>query len=417
MPEIGEVVVANGQVMAVSGAESRILSAGSPVYEGDEITTGPGANVEIRFSDDSILAQGPSGSMSLDNYVFDPDEPSTSEMVYKAATGTFRVVTGKIADMNPDGVQVSTPLAVIGIRGTGLDVESGDQGLKIGIFYYHRFDLVVTSPAGTRFLTDGNMLIEVFPDGTLGQPRPYTDQEKASFETLAPITSMDEVSGAEDDEDAGDDDDEANEQDSAGDEDGPDDSTGDVAEDEDIPEEFFDTIPGLLGMDSMVLVSPGDMLEYDELGLGEEVQEFLGLDEADDDDDDELIAEGEDTVSGIVIVGGEGNDVLLGSESAETLMGLGGDDYLYGACGNDCLVGGPGVDSLYGGDGNDTIAYRSGDAVNGEIVDGGTGDNTLVVLSNEADFSGCSFYGDTFSVVYLESGQTAIFAGSQISGN
>ena len=79
-----------------------------------------------------------------------------------------------------------------------------------------------------------------------------------------------------------------------------------------------------------------------------------------------------------VVVGTPGPDHLVGGSGNDVLCGLGGDDVLEGGSGNDFLDGGPGKDTLDGGSGNDTL-------VNGEVNDGGSGNNTVTPSTGVGD--------------------------------
>jgi len=69
---------------------------------------------------------------------------------------------------------------------------------------------------------------------------------------------------------------------------------------------------------------------------------------------------------GLVLLGGDGNDVLIG--------GAGGDR-LEGGNGNDALRGGAGDDTLIAGSGNDTLQGEAGK----DTLDGGSGTDSAVV--------------------------------------
>ena len=58
---------------------------------------------------------------------------------------------------------------------------------------------------------------------------------------------------------------------------------------------------------------------------------------------------------GMVIHGGNGNDVIWANKGNNVLCGDAGKDRLVGASGDDILDGGLGDDSLHGGGGNDTV--------------------------------------------------------------
>ncbi|NJB67268.1 Ca2+-binding RTX toxin-like protein [Desulfobaculum xiamenense] len=190
MEQVGKVVALVGQAFAESETGSRPLENGSPVYQGETLATASGSSLEVRFSDDSVLAQGENSHLTLDEYVYSPSDPSSSNLLVRMSEGTYRMVTGHIAEDNPDGVALRSPLATIGIRGTGVDMQIGPDGERFGIFDYHQFDLVVTTPQGTRFITDGHMILDVGADGGLGMPRPYTPLEQQQFQQLAPISTI-----------------------------------------------------------------------------------------------------------------------------------------------------------------------------------------------------------------------------------
>lgn len=107
-----------------------------------------------------------------------------------------------------------------------------------------------------------------------------------------------------------------------------------------------------------------------------------------------------DTLSGgngnDIIRGDAGNDTIYGDDGNDTLEGGDGDDVIYGGAGADVISGGYGLDAIYAGDGNDLI-LGSGISTNlAEIIDGGSGfdsvrlgvDDTtgLLVLSNVEEF-------------------------------
>lgn len=75
------------------------------------------------------------------------------------------------------------------------------------------------------------------------------------------------------------------------------------------------------------------------------------------------------------ILGTINTDVLRGTSGDDRIFGYAGDDQLYGYSGNDYLIPGFGQDRIYGGNGADTIYLED----MSQIVDGGEGDNTLIL--------------------------------------
>ncbi len=114
---IGEITVLYGKAFAEGPDGTRELATGSPIHNGETISTGGEGSLEIKFTDGALLSQGPGATVHLDDYVFDPDA-NAGEMTMNLVEGTFRSVTGQIVDMNPEGFKIDTPMATIGIRGT-----------------------------------------------------------------------------------------------------------------------------------------------------------------------------------------------------------------------------------------------------------------------------------------------------------
>ncbi len=179
---IGEITILHGKALAEGPDGVRPLSVGSPVHTGEMITTGSGGALEIKFIDGALLSQGPDATVALDEYVFDP-EADTGEMTLNLVQGTFRSVTGQIVDMNPEGFQIDTPMATIGIRGT-----TTGHGIKPGGVEQHvvlDFDnkpVVVQSVVGgpVSIITQDGMGLVARPSG-LGPVR------------LAPLSFIDNL--------------------------------------------------------------------------------------------------------------------------------------------------------------------------------------------------------------------------------
>lgn len=78
------------------------------------------------------------------------------------------------------------------------------------------------------------------------------------------------------------------------------------------------------------------------------------------------------------LFGEAGNDTLYGGGGNDMLNGVTGDDNLYGGDGDDYLNAGQGFDNMYGGAGDDELIVSYDNEVAGELVDGGTGIDTLI---------------------------------------
>jgi hypothetical protein len=123
---VGTVVYLEGSATQSVAGQNSALEVDSVVYQGATLITEPGAHLEIRFSDDTLLAQAEGTTVLIDEYVFS-GEASPASLLLNLGEGTLRALTGKIAEQNPEQFQVKTALATLGIRGTDFTVESSEQ--------------------------------------------------------------------------------------------------------------------------------------------------------------------------------------------------------------------------------------------------------------------------------------------------
>lgn len=114
---------AAGQVERQKGTASRSVTGGTSdlapgdlVFAGDEIRTGPGARLQIRFHDQSKLSLGENARITIDQFVYSPSGDSRQALAM--VSGVFRFATGQIGKLAPRNVVFRTPVAAIGIRGT-----------------------------------------------------------------------------------------------------------------------------------------------------------------------------------------------------------------------------------------------------------------------------------------------------------
>ena len=185
--QIGVVTVSYGTATAEGADGVRELTADSPIFADDVISTGDaGSAVEIKFTDGALLSQGPNSSIILDTYVFDPDQ-STGEMTVKLLEGTFRSVTGEIVDLNPGGFSLQTPLATIGIRGTTTGHTIGADGQEVHVVVDFVDKPVVIRPVSggpIRVITQDGMGVTATSSGMSTVAR-ASQSQLAQFEQLS----------------------------------------------------------------------------------------------------------------------------------------------------------------------------------------------------------------------------------------
>ncbi len=114
----GRVEEIKGTAWAQTGDEQpRKLEKGSPIYVTDKITTEAGATVQLRFEDNTKFIIGADSVLVIEQFIFKkPDQANSFSS--RVLQGTFRFITGLIALEKPEAMEVNTPVATIGIRGT-----------------------------------------------------------------------------------------------------------------------------------------------------------------------------------------------------------------------------------------------------------------------------------------------------------
>jgi hypothetical protein len=160
---VGRVMLLQGSMVAKeTTGNTRKLTLGSPVYEGDTLSTEAGTNSVVAFRDESRITLQENSSFYVENFKY--DKAGTQESaVLRLLKGSVRVVTGLIGRFNHDKYKFAVAnVATIGIRGTGFDAwcngecASGggnpgttpDKPLGGAGVYVWSGGVVLTTPAG-----------------------------------------------------------------------------------------------------------------------------------------------------------------------------------------------------------------------------------------------------------------------------
>jgi hypothetical protein len=123
----GVVKTVKGTVRIERAGGSSGAAIGSDVYSSDRVVTGPESSVGITLRDTTQLSAGANTTLELDQFAFNS---TTHDGVLHASVkrGSLSVISGKLANANPDAVRFSTPTTTLGVRGTAFIIEVGDKG-------------------------------------------------------------------------------------------------------------------------------------------------------------------------------------------------------------------------------------------------------------------------------------------------
>ncbi|MEG6549249.1 FecR domain-containing protein [Desulfocurvibacter africanus] len=388
---IGTVVKISGQVFAEADGHRHPLAEGSTVREDETVVTADGSKVEIRFTDNTVLSQGENSRIELDEYVYEGDKGAAG-LLFNMVQGSFRTVTGKIVEQNPEGFNLSSPLATIGIRGTTTFHQIGPDGERHGVQNianpslggldsplhgmpsgYHTM-LVTFSNGETRVIADSYQMVDLTSAG-IGMIRTFSLNELLDFIDLSAHS----------------------------------------------PEERESLVDTLLH-EFREQVPPEPQSEHQSSSEYNPSPEVTDDGTQDGDGDDQLVQEGvpsditqiisdplpEPIINGWIpivtdppfpirnvaiadiipripittaLIGTSGDDTIGGTEFPDLIQGLAGDDVLSGLGGNDTLQGGAGNDFLFGGEGDDILDGGAGD----DFMDGEAGNNWVSYAATVGD--------------------------------
>jgi len=114
-----EVVFAIGQARASAGGESRPLRKGDRLDEGETVSTGPGGRLQLRFKDGAFVALQPESSLRIDRYRQVEKGDAEDSVGMSFLRGGLRTLSGAVGKKDPKAYRMDSPVATIGIRGTG----------------------------------------------------------------------------------------------------------------------------------------------------------------------------------------------------------------------------------------------------------------------------------------------------------
>ncbi|MAG97899.1 MAG: hypothetical protein CMM08_14570 [Rhodospirillaceae bacterium] len=164
---IGTVETVTGMASAFHSDGTEVpLNAGDPVYWGDLLNTAGEARIGLRFIDDTRLSLGQDGRMVLDELTYDA-KTHQGKLSVSVVNGAVSFFSGSIAKSGPDAMQVRTPVATIGIRGTKVAIKAGAEGEENVITLLEEEggitgEIVVTNHGGSQILNEAGQTTSVW---------------------------------------------------------------------------------------------------------------------------------------------------------------------------------------------------------------------------------------------------------------
>lgn len=114
---IGFVKTVSGEASVIDSGKTISARVGSPIRMGNVLRTGPKGSMGVTFKDNTVMSFGPDTELTVDEYVY---APGAGKLSFGASMsrGSLQVISGVIAKLKPQAVNIKTPSAMIGCRGT-----------------------------------------------------------------------------------------------------------------------------------------------------------------------------------------------------------------------------------------------------------------------------------------------------------
>ncbi|MDP1773660.1 MAG: FecR domain-containing protein [Methylobacter sp.] len=130
---VARVVEIKGEVSAINradkNAKERPLSLGNAVYNSDSISSEQESYALLLFPDGQKITLKASSEMDIKQYNYQIKDKK-DQVLLRLATGGLRALTGSIGKADHGAYTLDTPVATIGIRGSGSDTDTDGSNLK-----------------------------------------------------------------------------------------------------------------------------------------------------------------------------------------------------------------------------------------------------------------------------------------------
>ena len=129
VPVIGYVKTASGESFVVNGSDRAAAAIGMPLPEGTHLKTGANGSMGVLLKDNTSLSIGPNSELALRDFLYQPGQDNL-HLGLSVLQGTLYYISGVIAKLRPQAVNITTPSGIIGVRGTQFLVYVDPEDVK-----------------------------------------------------------------------------------------------------------------------------------------------------------------------------------------------------------------------------------------------------------------------------------------------
>ena len=128
--EIGKIKTVEGPVVSIKRDKNLLEGSKDSDIESMDTVETKNSTVDISFKDDTKVVIKENSRLLIDDFVFNPNA-SGGKLGLKVGFGTVRYASGQIAHANPQSVDIQTPTATIGVRGTDFNMTVDEIGRSL----------------------------------------------------------------------------------------------------------------------------------------------------------------------------------------------------------------------------------------------------------------------------------------------
>lgn len=112
----------SGDVHVVRCKNTLNAAPGMHLMNGDRLILAHNSYTGIIFTDGTIMTFGPETDIRIDKYMFEPEKREYAFSMYMQK-GAAVYSSGKMGKLSPESVEINTPKATLGVRGTRFIVQ------------------------------------------------------------------------------------------------------------------------------------------------------------------------------------------------------------------------------------------------------------------------------------------------------
>ena len=178
---VATVVALRGTVVAQEKSGiARNLSLKSQIFQEDVLKTDKNGQLQIMFTDSTIISLGRNSEMRIAEYRWQPEQKDGA-LKTQVKEGVFRVMGGAIAKESPQNFKTQTPTATIGIRGSMYAFKSTADSLSV-VFQGGK-GIEVVNDLGKVIITTPGFGTRVVLNAPPARPSKFTEQEINNLNT------------------------------------------------------------------------------------------------------------------------------------------------------------------------------------------------------------------------------------------